>query len=388
MYYFICQGIRLLSNYGILSYITSNYYLGNDYANKLRLFLNDKLDTVINFHNATVFDSASVHTAISFVRKKSDSEKIKFYTFSKDKLDSLKINEDYDFCELDRNSLNETWVIANSKCQNIIEKIKKCSVLLDSIMNIEQGSKSGKNDVFTVSKEFAEAHNFEKEICRKNIKNSDVQKYIITNRGNVLVYTDNNTDINKFSNVYAYLQSHKKELIARNEVSKGVYPWWRFDRPRNKFIFDAKEKLVVPYRAEHNRFAYDDAQCFNDGGDIRALIVKNGAEFSIKFLLGLLNSTLLDWFYGFIGKPKGNAREYFNKPLSEIPIFKATQKQQQPIIDLVDKILAAKKENPQADTSEWEKEIDRLVYELYGLTYDEVLVVDPETKITREEYEK
>jgi hypothetical protein len=35
----------------------------------------------------------------------------------------------------------------------------------------------------------------------------------------------------------------------------------------------------------------------------------------------------------------------------------------------------------------FEKEIDRLVYQLYGLTYDEVLTIDPETPITREEYE-
>ena len=60
---------------------------------------------------------------------------------------------------------------------------------------------------------------------------------------------------------------------------------------------------------------------------------------------------------------------------------------QQPIIALVDKILAAKKADPQADTSAWEAEIDFLVYKLYGLSYDEVLVVDPGTGITREEYE-
>ena len=55
---------------------------------------------------------------------------------------------------------------------------------------------------------------------------------------------------------------------------------------------------------------------------------------------------------------------------------------------MVDKILAAKKNIPSADTSALESEIDFLVYQLYGLTYDEVLIVDPETPITKEEYEK
>ena len=45
-------------------------------------------------------------------------------------------------------------------------------------------------------------------------------------------------------------------------------------------------------------------------------------------------------------------------------------------------------ENPCADTSSLEQQIDLLVYHLYGLTYDEVLIVDPEAPITSEEYEK
>lgn len=58
------------------------------------------------------------------------------------------------------------------------------------------------------------------------------------------------------------------------------------------------------------------------------------------------------------------------------------------IIDVVDVILATKYENPIADISIEEFKIDLLTYRLYGLTYDEVLIVDPQTPITREEYEK
>jgi len=42
----------------------------------------------------------------------------------------------------------------------------------------------------------------------------------------------------------------------------------------------------------------------------------------------------------------------------------------------MDKILAAKKQNPQADTSEWEREIDRLVYQLYQLTEEEIKIIE------------
>ena len=53
----------------------------------------------------------------------------------------------------------------------------------------------------------------------------------------------------------------------------------------------------------------------------------------------------------------------------------------------VNAILKSKKENPQADTAELENQIDLIVYRLYDLTYDEVLVVDKETTIKREEYD-
>lgn len=57
------------------------------------------------------------------------------------------------------------------------------------------------------------------------------------------------------------------------------------------------------------------------------------------------------------------------------------------IIDLVNQILEAKKQDPEADTQQLEDEIDHLVYKLYDLTYDEVLIVDPATSIKREEYD-
>ena len=57
------------------------------------------------------------------------------------------------------------------------------------------------------------------------------------------------------------------------------------------------------------------------------------------------------------------------------------------IVRVVDEILIQKKNNPKAGIKELENQIDFIVYKLYGLTYDEVLVVDKETKTTREEYE-
>ena len=388
MYYFIYKGINLLNSTGVLTLITSNYFLGNEYAKKLRLFLNNKLETLINFCDARIFESASVHTAISFSYKINKSESIKFYSFKKKHVDRLILNNDYSFCELYRNNISDTWVVANLDSSSILNKMRINSVLLGEISEIEKGSTSGKNKIFTMPLVYAINKRLESEIIRRTVKNSDIHKYIIKDRKQVLIYIDKNTIIENYPNIYAYLLTYKDELSERNEVAKGLYPWFRFERPRNKKVFDAPEKIVVPYRAEHNRFAYDNEQYFNDGGDIRAIVLTQDSKYSIKFILGLLNSQLLDWFYGFIGKSKGKMREYFNKPLSEIPIIRATNVQQHSIINLVDTILAAKRTDPNADTSLEERQIDLLVYHLYGLTYDEVLIVDPQTPITREEYER
>jgi len=60
---------------------------------------------------------------------------------------------------------------------------------------------------------------------------------------------------------------------------------------------------------------------------------------------------------------------------------------QQPFITLVDQILSAKKKAPHADTSALERQIDVMVYKLYGLTYEEVKIIEPEFTMSDEEYE-
>jgi len=340
MYYFLYKGIKLLKADGLMGMITSNYYLGNEYAKKLRLFLNGHVERIIDFHNEMIFLDANVHTSIIFASNRINLPYIEIFQNKRDNSNcEINLQNNFTRCNLIRKDMGDMWIIANQDASDIIKKMQAGSVHLEDITIIEKGSTSGKNDVFTVSCEFARANKFEDDIIRKNIKNGDIHSYLITDRGNLMIYTDNETQIDRYPNIHKYLLSHKKELLQRNEVKKGVYEWYRLERPRNKQVFDAKEKIVVPYRAEHNRFAYDNNQYFNDGGDIRAIVISN-ENYSIKYLLVLLNSKLLDWYYGFIGKTKGAAREYFNKPLAEIPIPNIEKSYQQPFIALADSMLS------------------------------------------------
>ena len=387
MYYFMYRGIEFLKEDGLYGIITSNYFLGNEYAKKLRVFLSDKITKIVNFRNAKIF-SANVHTALIFAEKHTTND-IDIFTYSSDKApDSVIIENDYSYITMKRNTLGEVWVLADSKEQHIIDKMKEGSILLGDIAIIEKGPGTGKNDVFVLKKEIAEKLNLEKELLRNNVKNGDIQRYVFNDRGTVLIYTDNKTDIKKYPNIYKYLSAHKKELSLRNEVLKGAYQWYRLERPRNKTVFDAKEKIIVPYRASFNRFAYDNQQYFNNS-DSNAFIVKEEEPFLLKYILVLLNSKLHNWFYGFIGKPKGNSREYFNKPLAEIPIKAISLEDQAPFITLADQMLETQRRLQQTLSDDdkkllkqraaiLDKQIDNAVYKLYNLTADEVKIVEGE----------
>ena len=62
---------------------------------------------------------------------------------------------------------------------------------------------------------------------------------------------------------------------------------------------------------------------------------------------------------------------------SRLPIPRQiSNEDQKPIIQLVTQILTQKKNNPKADTSILEREIDKLVYELYGLTEEEIKIIE------------
>ncbi|GAA8133737.1 class I SAM-dependent DNA methyltransferase [Helicobacter pylori] len=94
-----------------------------------------------------------------------------------------------------------------------------------------------------------------------------------------------------------------------------------------------------------------------------------------KFLVGLLNSRLLDWL--FRKTSTNNHVNLYELETLPIPqIIKSNKPTADKIIALVDKILQAKAKDPKANTQELEKEIDALVYQLYNLTDEEIKIIE------------
>ena len=105
-------------------------------------------------------------------------------------------------------------------------------------------------------------------------------------------------------------------------------------------------------------------------------IIEN-KNFSPIFISSLFNSTLINWYaYRFIFCCAIRTMDFDNYYVGKIPVPAATFEQQAPMIELFNQILAAKGTDPDADVSELENEIDQIVYLLYGLTPEEIAIVE------------
>ena len=107
-------------------------------------------------------------------------------------------------------------------------------------------------------------------------------------------------------------------------------------------------------------------------GKSTTIILGNGQY--LKFLISIINSKIASFWLNVKFNSMKMSGGYLNvgtNELSHLPIPPATPAQQQAIIALVDKILAAKKQDSSIDTTALESKIDEFVYDLYGLTEEE-----------------
>ena len=99
----------------------------------------------------------------------------------------------------------------------------------------------------------------------------------------------------------------------------------------------------------------------------------------IYCLGSFFNSKLFDYcFRDNFPELLGGTRELRKVFFDKIPVKQISDEAEQPFKDLVLRILELKKQNPSADTSDLEAEIDQLIYQLYGLTEEEIAIIENE----------
>lgn len=176
--------------------------------------------------------------------------------------------------------------------------------------------------------------------------------------------------------------------------------YWTTEMSQGRVEFLNVEEYAKRYnnsdKAKHHKYdriAIQGMTGANDKVRIVASIVPKGIylanscnyilpieDFEIKALLALINSKLINWYFRCFST-NSNVNGY---EVDNLPLLRANEKYQKLLGKLIDDIDKQLKNNE--DIKALENEIDNIVYHLYGLTYDEVLVVDPATPISREEY--
>jgi len=217
----------------------------------------------------------------------------------------------------------EAWTFSPPETEKLKEKIRKNSwVLGEEVCTIGQGMTTGFNKAFIVTLPIIEKYSLEKNVLKKYVKTRDIKRYHVSYRDLYLIYTVPETDPDTIPNTIKYLKQFRPELEERFQFKEGMGEWFTLSVPRNRKLFDGvKEKLLVPNYSTSNKFAYDN-EYFYSLTDTYALVLKTQTV-SLKYVLGILNSRLLNFFYRSTTKLKRDGyMEYFNRPLSEIPIRK------------------------------------------------------------------
>ena len=146
------------------------------------------------------------------------------------------------------------------------------------------------------------------------------------------------------------------------------------------------ERLLIRETGSSLTVVYEKDKLYSNRS-LYSIKIKN-SRYAVKYVLACLNSKACQYYYS--SKFKSDTELFPKiriKQARTLPIPAVTPEKQQEVINLVNDILNVKEMESVADTQKLENRIDLLVYQLYGLTYDEVLIIDPQTPITRDEYE-
>lgn len=185
----------------------------------------------------------------------------------------------------------------------------------------------------------------------------------------------------EYPHTWRYLISNRRFLEARENGRMKSPGWYGFIYPKNLEVMHSP-KIMVPDIADRAAFALDEHGEFTFSSGY-GLTFNSSMSESSKYVLGLLNSRLLDWFWKRVSTPlRGGFYRYFTQFIEQLPMrpidsaSRSDRMEHDAIVRQVEEILAAKRANSAADTSVWEREIDERVYRLYGLTPDEIRIVE------------
>ena len=375
------HGMNLLKPNGCLCYITSNKWMRAGYGKELRQYFIAKTNPVllIDFAGIKIFDAATVETNILIAKKESYTQNTLACIISNtDDLNKLSILVQQQAVECNFAS-SDSWVILSPIEQSIKQKIDTIGTPLKNWnINIYRGILTGYNDAFIISTEkrneiLANCQTEDErtrtaELIRPILRGRDIKRYAYNWAGLYLIATfpSRHYDIEMYPAVKQYLltfgiekleQTGKTYIVNGEKIKarkKTNNKWFEIQDSISYWEDFSKPKIVWGNLNLTPNYALVENNSFINAPS--SMIVP-----ASKYLLAILNSKIADFYIKLLGVTRnGGYFEYKPMFIEQLPIpqLKIENKELAQIERLIDNNNYT--------------EIEYIVYNLYGLTQDEI----------------
>lgn len=328
--YFLSKGINWLRNEGNFSYIVSGKFMQTRYGRNIRTFISTHsiITQLLYFGDAGIFKDVANYPCIITLKKTNRYEDInenilktivvKPTTLNPSELMSeisnkleLEIfaDDNISIFPIEQKRLGkDEWKIVPIKSSNVFEKIKKKSDnLLKDVCDVYYGIKTGNNSVFVIDEKAVAELGLEKTLLKPVLEGEDIRKYNIINRKKFLIFpykkedrTYKVVDIEKYPNINRYLCQYQNELANRYDIKLSKSNWFELRTCQYYDIFEST-KIITPKMALKNSFTLD-VGTFCLDSCFEVVLKKNEKNDELlKYILGLLNSKVLEFYFKQIG---------------------------------------------------------------------------------------
>ncbi|MHA1544608.1 MAG: Eco57I restriction-modification methylase domain-containing protein, partial [Alphaproteobacteria bacterium] len=393
--YFYKKGVEILCRNGHLCYIAPNKFFRANYGNNLRQFLSGQavLLNVIDFEDAPIFKSTT-YPSILLVQKYPPPKDAKAQVATiKDMADIENLGRSFpvkSFAMPQVELSMDCWQLERSHVLALLKKLKDKGTPLGEYVDgaIYYGIKTGRNEAFVIDKakrdELIAADPKSAEVIKPWLRGEDIkrwrveyaEKYVIniqSSSNKAWPWSEAKQKANAeavFKEIYPAIHAHlikwRKKLKKRDDQGRF---YWELRSCAYNSEFE-KPKIVYPNIWRKNTFFIDRDNFFTNQ---KCFII----PVDDPFLLSFLNSTCaIFWGTAVLPKLRGNFFEPSAVFFKQLPIPPVTDAQRKALTNLVQRILDAKDADPSADVTPWEKEIDRIVYQLFDLTDQEIVLVE------------
>ena len=391
---------QLLKNKGHVCLITSNKWMRAGYGKKLRDYFvvftqpvqlldmgPDVFDATVDT-NILLFQNIrlDVHAAFRAVSLGADFDR---------QIGNITQYLDANGTSMEMPDIGEPWAILSSAEMNLKRKIEAIGKpLKDWDINIYYGIKTGYNEAFIIDdakrEQLIEQDPKSAEIIKPVLRGRDIKQYHAEWAKLYLLFIPWHFPLHEdptisgasevaenrfkedYPSIYNHLLQYKDRLSKRNRSETGIrYEWYALQRCANTYYPEfEKEKIIYPdiYRRPSFTVVTNNFYLSNTCYFIPT---------EKTWLCGVLNSKTVEWYYSRLANTLGSGGSRgFSIFMKQIHVPNIDSDRKTLITNLVNEILAAKGADPNADTSNLENEIDRLVYDLYDLTDDEIAIVE------------